>query len=140
METWVPHESLAYDRMPESKFAMISNVWIKMMTFKEPGDFIPGHIHVFDHPTLLSQGIADVELDGEVTRFTAPAVIYIEKGKAHKITAVVANTVACCIHAIRDGERVEDIISEDMIPKGSSALTVTADLGLTPFIITELQK
>ena len=135
METWVPQGNLAYEKMPETKIAMISNVWIKMMTFKEPGDFIPGHVHVFDHPTLLSQGVVDVEVEGEVTRFTAPSVIYIEKGKSHKLTAVTANTVACCIHAIRDGERVEDIVSEDMIPKGSRALTVTADLGLTPFIV-----
>lgn len=134
METWEPHETLAYDQMPETKIAMISNVWIKMMTFKKPGDFIPGHKHVFDHPTLLSQGIADVEVEGEVTRFTAPAVIYVEKGKAHKITAVTENTVACCIHAIRDGEAIEDIVAEDMIPKGSKAMTVTADLGLTPFV------
>lgn len=120
--------------MPETKIAMISNVWIKMMTFKKPGDFIPGHKHVFDHPTLLSQGIADVEVDGVTTRFCAPAIIYVEKEKAHKITAVIEGTVACCIHAIRDGEAIEDIVAEDMIPKGSKAMTVTADFGLTPFI------
>jgi hypothetical protein len=134
METWEPHESLAYDQMPETKIAMISNVWIKMMTFKKPGDFIPGHKHLFDHPTLLSQGMADVEVDGVITRFCAPAIIYVEKEKAHKITAVIENTVACCIHAIRDGEAIEDIVAEDMIPKGSRAMTVTANFGLTPFI------
>ena len=118
---------------PESKFAIVSNVWIKMMTFKRAGDFNPGHAHLFDHPTLISQGSVEVEVDGTKTKFSAPAIIYIEKEKVHTITALEPNTVACCIHALRDGNTVDDIISEDMLPKGTNAERVIINHNLTPF-------
>ena len=117
---------------PEIKFAIISNVWIKMMTFKKVGDYNPGHKHLFDHPTLLAQGSVEVIVENETTIFTAPAVIYIEKEKTHKITALEANTVACCIHALRGNESFDDIIAEDMIPKGINAGRVIAEFSLTP--------
>lgn len=120
---WVNENSIDFhEKLPEIKLALVSNVWIKMMTFNKAGDFIPGHKHLFDHPTILAQGSALVEVNGVVTEFTAPAIIYIEKQKVHKITAKSPGTVACCVHALRDGGREEDIISPDMLPKGTSPL------------------
>jgi hypothetical protein len=118
-----------YDQ-PISHFAAISNVWIKMMTFKKVGDYNPGHKHVFDHPTLLAQGSVEVEVEGEVTKFTAPAIIFIAKGKVHTIKSLEPNTVACCIHALRDGDQVGDIVSEDMLPKGIDPRTLFSDFDL----------
>lgn len=131
IETTVPAE----DTLPIMSFCIISNVWIKMMTFRKAGDFIPGHKHIFDHPTLVSQGSVEVDVSGELTTFTAPAIICIERDKVHKITALEDGTVASCIHAIREGREIDDIIEEDMLPKGTSARRLFLDVpGLTPLI------
>jgi uncharacterized protein (UPF0218 family) len=136
LETVVPHEDL--DHWPVMEFAIVSNVWIKMMTFRKRGDTMAGHKHVFDHATMLSQGSLAVLVEGEETTFTAPAIIFIERNKIHKLIAMEDNTVASCIHAIRDGEAIEDIVSEDMIPKGSNPRTAITDLKLTPLVIKDL--
>jgi hypothetical protein len=131
IESVIPLE----DTLPTMSFCIISNLWIKMMTFRKVGDFIPGHKHIFDHPTLLSQGSVEVDVAGELTTFTAPAIIYIERDKVHKITALEVGTVASCIHAIREGREVDDIIEEDMLPKGTSPRKLFSDIpGLTPII------
>jgi len=119
---------------PEVQIAVISNVWIKLMKFVKTGDFVPGHKHNFDHGTVLSQGSVEVDIAGEKTTFTAPTIIYIEKDLIHKITALEPNTVVLCIHALRDTESTQDIISEDMIPKGANPLTVFQDYNLTSIV------
>ena len=48
-------------------------------------------------------------------------MIYIHKDYIHELTALEDNTVAYCIHALRNGDGVDDIIDEDMIPKGMNA-------------------
>lgn len=106
---------------PDIKFAIVGNVWIKLMTFNNVGDYIPGHTHSFDHPTLLCQGSVEVNVDGHITKFAAPAIIYIERKTIHKLTALEPNTVASCIHGI--GEELSgasEIISQDMLPKGTN--------------------
>ncbi len=115
---------------PEVKMAVVSNVWVKLMHFKNPGDYIPGHIHNFDHMSLLSKGSVEVLTEGEVTTFTAPTLIYIRKGSRHQITALTENTVLSCIHALRDDQKSENIIPEDMIPRGSNPTTVVRDFNL----------
>ena len=120
------------DTAPLMKFAVISNVWVKMMVFQKAGNFNPGHSHTFDHGTLLTQGSVEVDIDGEKTVFKAPTIIYIEKDKKHTITALEDNTIACCIHAIRDGEAIEDIVSPDMIPAGANPRTIIQDDRFTP--------
>ena len=119
---------------PEVKLAVISNVWIKLMKFAKIGDFVPGHFHNFDHGTVLSQGSVEVDIAGEKTTFTAPEIIYIQKGVQHKITALEPNTVVLCVHGLRGTDSTEDIISEDMIPKGSNPLTLFQNYELAPLI------
>ena len=109
---------------PDIKIAIIANVWVKLMKFTKIGDFIQGHKHTFNHATLLSYGSVEVEVDGNKSTFIAPAIIYIEKEKIHKITALENNTIVTCIHALRDGNETDDIISEDMLPKGISPLNL----------------
>ncbi len=86
------------------------------LTYK--GDRIEGHSHKFDHQHLLSVGEVDITVDGETTRFKAPAIIYIAKGKCHHMKAISDYTLGYCIHPIRNGERVEDIVCPHTIPKG----------------------
>ena len=87
-----------------------------------------GHKHVFDHPHLLTQGSVEVNVEGVKSTFKAPHIIFIEKGKLHMITALEDNTVGACIHAIRDGDRVEDIIDPSMIPDGACAHNFLRDV------------
>jgi hypothetical protein len=45
-------------------------------------------------------------------------LIYIAKGKRHFLTALEDDTVASCLHALRTGEREEDVLDPSMIPAG----------------------
>ena len=121
---------------PEIKLAVISNVWVKLMTFRKTGDYVPGHKHTFDHPSLLSAGSIIVEVDNKKKTFKAPAIIYIEKDKEHSIIPLEPNTVVSCIHALRNGNETTDIISEDMLPAGISPLGLfqNAEYNLTSIL------
>jgi quercetin dioxygenase-like cupin family protein len=103
---------------PKTTMACVSNLWVRMMHFENIGDCNEGHVHNFDHITLLSKGRVAVNVEGQVTEFTAPHMIYISAGKRHFITSLEDNTVASCLHALRTGEREEDILDPSMIPAG----------------------
>ena len=87
------------------------------MHFINVGDKELGHAHQFDHLTLLASGALRVTVDGVSTDFQAPHMIFIKKEKIHELEALEANTVAYCIHAVRDPE-TGDILDPDMIPTG----------------------
>lgn len=106
---------------PTIQMCLISNVWIKLISFKK-GDVMEGHKHIFDHPHLLTQGSVEIDIEGEKTTFKAPHIIFIQKDKIHSITALEDNTVGACIHAIRDGNDIGDIIDPSMIPNGVDTL------------------
>jgi hypothetical protein len=107
---------------PQVKLGLVSNVWSKMMHFEKCGDLEQGHSHKFDHITLLASGKLQVRANGKPSEFVAPNMIFIKAGVEHELTALEDNTVCYCIHAIRDGERVEDIVDPTMIPEGINAL------------------
>jgi hypothetical protein len=90
--------------------AIVDNVFVKMMKFLEIGDSIEGHAHAFDHITLLATGAVLMEHDNGSRKFKAPHLIVTPKGIVHKFIATEPNTVLACIHAIRDGDDVDDII------------------------------
>lgn len=103
---------------PEVKIGCVANLFSRMMYFKNVGDMEHGHTHQFDHLTLLASGRLQVTVDGHVSEFSAPHMIYIKKDKMHELIALEPNTVAYCIHALRLGEGVDDIIDPSMIPEG----------------------
>lgn len=88
------------------------------MHFENAGDIEIGHTHQFDHLTLLAKGRLRVSVDGNVSEFTAPHMLYIAKDKVHELVALEDNTTAFCIHAMRFGEAVEDIVDPSMVPAG----------------------
>lgn len=103
---------------PETKMSCVSNLWLRQMHFVKAGDRNEGHVHNFDHMTLLAKGSVSVDVEGQITDFVAPHMIYIAKGKRHFLTAKEDNTIAYCVHALRTGEREEDILDPSMIPAG----------------------
>lgn len=104
-------------RAPTVHIAFVANLYSRMMHFKRAGDTEHGHTHEFDHLTLLASGSLKVTVDGIETVFVAPHMIYIHKDKFHLLEALVDETVAYCIHALRE-KNSEDILDPTMIPLG----------------------
>lgn len=112
---------------PEIKIGYVANLWSRMMHFKKAGDTEIGHTHQFDHLTLLAKGKLKVTVDGVVTEFTAPHMIYIKADKVHELEAMTDETVAYCIHALRDKDTSE-ILDPSMIPDGVNPLSIAQPL------------
>ena len=102
----------------EVKIGCVSNLFSRMMHFKSAGDTEHTHTHSFDHLTLLAVGSVKCVVNDKETIFKAPHMIFIKKEAEHAFTALEDNTVAYCIHPMRIGERVEDIVDPSMIPDG----------------------
>ena len=102
--------------METSTTAIISNVWTKMISL-EKGDVNKGHSHAFDHTHLLSVGKVKLIADGEETIFEAPCQIFIKRGVEHSMECLSDRSVGTCIHVIRKGFRVEDIVDPRMYPR-----------------------
>ena len=103
----------------------VANLFSRMMRFEKAGDTEIGHTHQFDHLTLLAKGKLKVTVEGVVSEFTAPHMIYIRKDKVHELEALTDETVAYCIHALRDKDNNE-ILDPSMIPAGVSPLEMAA--------------
>ena len=102
------------------KIGCVANLYSRMMHFQKAGDTEHTHTHQFDHLTLLANGSVKCVVNDKETVFKAPHMIYIKKDAEHAFTALEDNTVAYCIHAMRIGERIEDIVDPSMIPEGVS--------------------
>lgn len=90
------------------------------MFFAKAGDANEGHVHNYDHTTLLAYGSVRVHVDGNTTDFKAPHMIFIKAGKSHYLEALEDGTVAYCVHALRDKDS-EDILDPDQVPAGVDA-------------------
>lgn len=106
---------------PETKMTCIKNLWTRQMYFAKAGDANEGHVHNYDHTTLLAYGSVRVHVDGHATDFKAPYMIFVKAGKSHFIEALEDKTVAYCVHALRDKD-TEDIIDPEQIPLGVNPL------------------
>lgn len=113
----------------QCKISVVAHQWIKMMEFQGAGDIMEGHKHTFDHNTILAIGRFEVEVEGEKYEYEAPRVLKILKGKEHSIKSLDEYGLAFCLHILRDGERVEDIVDPDDIPGVGASL-----VGKTPLI------
>lgn len=113
---------------PAVLMGCVANLFSRMMHFTKAGDIEHGHTHQFDHLTLLATGALRVTVDGNTTDFKAPHMIYIHKDKNHELVALEDNTVAYCIHALRDGDAVGDILDPSMIPAGVDPMSIAQSL------------
>ena len=105
---------------PDTKMSCVKNLWTRQMYFAKAGDANEGHVHNYDHITLLAHGSVKVHVEGNTTEFKAPHMIYIQAGKSHFIEALEDGTVAYCVHALRE-KGTEDIIDPDQVPMGVDA-------------------
>ena len=102
---------------PNVEIASAGNIFSRMMIFKK-GDVEVGHSHQFDHITLLTSGKLKIIIDGQESVFEAPKHIFIKAEQLHELEALEDNTVAFCIHALRDIDG--EILAPDCIPCGSN--------------------
>tara|TARA_R110000868_G_scaffold138625_1_gene352861 strand:- start:1277 stop:1642 length:366 start_codon:yes stop_codon:yes gene_type:complete len=110
---------------PHVQIGCVANLFSRQMHFKKAGDIELGHTHPFDHLTLLASGSLQVTVNGKVTDFKAPHMIYIKAEYEHGLVALEDNTVAFCIHALRDGNGVDDILDPASIPVGVDPQTLS---------------
>lgn len=103
---------------PCIRIGSVSNIYVRQMHFLNAGDIEYGHSHEFDHLSLLANGSVMSIVDGKEKVFDAPTMIFIKKGIQHEFVALADNTVLYCVHAVRDGENVEDIVDPESIPAG----------------------
>ena len=102
---------------PKLHISLIDGVFVKQMHFEQVGSTMHGHKHTHNHLTLLAHGKLKVTVNGEVTEFTAPHLIFIHKDNEHELVALEENTVAYCVHAVRDKD-TGDIIDDVIVPRG----------------------
>ena len=105
---------------PKIAVSCVSSVYVRHMVFEKTGDIEDGHSHQFDHQTLVAKGSVRVSANGKSTVFNAPHCVFIKAGVEHELTALEDDTVCYCIHALRDGTDVCDIIPQESIPLGAS--------------------
>lgn len=59
------------------------------------------HVHSYDHLSILAKGDVEVEVDGQVFGFVAPACITIKAGAQHSVTALT-EAVWYCVHSTEE--------------------------------------
>jgi quercetin dioxygenase-like cupin family protein len=106
---------------PDTKITAACNLWLRQMYFAKAGDANEGHVHNYDHMTLLAHGSVNVHVDEKATKFVAPHMIFIKAGKSHFIEALEDGTIAYCVHALRDKD-TEEILDPNQIPLGTNPL------------------
>ena len=111
---------------PSISIGCVSNLFSRMMHFHKVGDMEIGHRHQFDHLTLLAKGSLRVTIEGKATIFKAPHMIFIHKDKIHELVALEEDTVAYCIHALRNQDGSGDLLDPTMIPEGADVIGMAA--------------
>lgn len=107
---------------PNTRITAIKNLWVRQMAFENVGDRNEGHTHDYDHLTLLASGSVKVDVEGHITHYDAPQMIFIAAGKRHFLESTKPNTVAYCVHALRNAESEDsEILDPDQIPLGIDA-------------------
>lgn len=109
-------------RRMDGDLRIVDNVFVKMIPLKNIGDKVNGHAHEFDHITLLSVGSVRMKHDNGEAVYTAPCLIVTPKGITHEFTSLEDFSLLCCIHAIRDGDDVDDIAPQNITQQEAFAL------------------
>lgn len=116
----------------KTKFSCVANLYTRQMHFEKAGDSELGHVHYFDHMTLLAKGSLRVTVNDKTTEFVAPHMIYIKAEYRHELVALEDDTLVYCVHALRNGDGVDDIIAPESIPAGVAPWTLANPLVKPP--------
>lgn len=113
------------DASPLVSISCISNVYMRMMNFKEKGHKEFGHKHFYDHAMIVAKGSILVKVYDEENdellppvEYKAPASVFIRKMLIHEIESLEDDTTTICVHALRD--ETDTIISPSMLPVPTS--------------------
>ncbi len=113
---------------PKTDLKIVDNVLVKLHHFAEKGDTHKTHAHEFDHITLLAAGSVSMVHDNGEAEYKAPHLIVTPKGINHQFTALEPNTVFCCIHAIREKNDIDAVVSPNITAKQAWDLLSTVSL------------
>ena len=95
---------------------IISNIYIRQSVYKNIDDENEGWISSFDRMLLLTSGSLKILSNNETVEnnYEAPVVIKLDKSVSYRIISKKANTTTYHIHAIRNGETLQDIVDPDL--------------------------
>jgi len=111
--------------MLREELGFVGNIWVRQNYLEKAGDKVGGHIHYFDHVSLLAKGSVEVRIDGqEPHTFHAPTFIVIRKQHRHEITALEDDTSWYCVFAVRD---IDGNLSDIVNPENDPWFTFGAD-------------
>jgi len=112
-----------------TELGYFGNVWVRQHNLEKMGDTNNGgHVHYFDHVTLLVRGKVRVDVTDTITKeertkdFEGPTFMVIRKDHRHKITALTDDVQYYCVFALRD---IDGNVSDSIY---SSRNDPTADL------------
>lgn len=83
------------------------NIYIRRNRLPEVGDRVDGHMHNFDHTTIVFKGAVRVKAklpDGSIREhdFEAPAHFLVRAEVEHEITATAPDTEFWCVYSHRN--------------------------------------
>jgi hypothetical protein len=93
----------------KKELGYFGNIWVRQHNLEKIGDTNDGgHVHYFDHVTLLVRGKLRVDVVDTITNqerskeFEGPTFMIIRKDHKHKITALTDDVQYYCVFALRD--------------------------------------
>lgn len=104
-----------YTAEPSYQVMAGGNVYVRRMHFTKAGCTERGHSHTYDHITFLERGKLGVEVAGRQAVYEGPTAIKIVAGHIHTLVALTDDTVAYCLHALRDKDS-EDVLPFNAVP------------------------
>ena len=112
----------------KKELGYFGNIWVRQHNLEKTGDTNDGgHVHFFDHGTMLVRGKVRVDVTNTHTKeerskeFEGPTFMVIRKDYKHKITALTDDVQYYCVFALRDIDGdVTDVYSGNHDPYGAS--------------------
>lgn len=108
----------------KKELGYFGNIWVRQHNLEKAGDTNDGgHVHFFDHVTMLVRGKVRVDVKDTITKeerskeFEGPTFMVIRKDHIHKITALTDDVQYYCVFALRDVDgNVTDVYSGNNDP------------------------
>ena len=121
----------------KTELGYFGNVWVRQHNLEKVDDTNDGgHVHYFDHVTLLVRGKVRVDVTDTITKeertkeFEGPTFMIIRKDHKHKITALTDDVQYYCVFALRDidGNVTDSVYSNRHDPMASD-IPISLDSG-----------